>query len=189
MNVVAILGSPRRQGNSSGLADACTTLIAEKGHNITTYNLNNLNYKGCQACDGCKTRSETCILKDGLSPVLEDAKIADIIVLATPVYWGEVSSQMKGFIDRTYSYLTPEFITGPKRHRLSAGKKLIFITTQGGDEAMYDDIFPRYNSFFQQLEMFSDTKLIRGCDLSKVDDYRSQPALLTKMRETVEALL
>ncbi len=189
MKVVAILGSPRRKGNSSGLAETLTSLLTEKGFETKIHNLNSLNYKGCQACEGCKLKSEVCVVRDDLSAVLEDVKLAEVVILATPVYWGEVSAQMKGFIDRTYSYLTPEFMTGPKRHRLSSGKKLVFITSQGGDEALYDNIFPRYNGFFVQLEMFEETYLIRGCELSGKDDYQSRSDLSTKVKETVEAII
>jgi len=188
MKVVALLGSPRRHGNSSGMCESLTSLLEKKGHQVTTHYLNGLSYRGCQACGGCKGRSEVCVLLDDLTPVLKDVQNSDIAILASPVYWGEVSSQMKGYIDRTYSYLTPDFIEGPVRHRLTPGKKLVFILTQGGDKEMYDDIFPRYNGFFQQLEMFEDAFLLRGCDLSERDDYESRADLLEEIEEIADKL-
>lgn len=188
MKAIALLGSPRRNGNSSGLAQTCIDQLTEKGYEVESFNLNSLNLKGCQACDGCKGKSETCIIMDDLSPILEKIKDADILILASPVYWGEVSAQMKAFIDRTYSLLTPEFITGPIRHRLPPGKKLIFILSQGADNAMYEDIFPRYNNFWQQLEMFAETHLIRGCELSANSDYKSRSDLLDAAKDVVEAV-
>jgi multimeric flavodoxin WrbA len=121
MKVVALLASPRRKGNSNGLAESLTSIFTDEGHELSSYMLNDLTYKGCQACNGCKTRSDFCVLLDELTPVLQDVKNADVVVLASPVYWGEVNAQMKGFIDRTYSFLTPEFVTGPQRHRLPKG--------------------------------------------------------------------
>ncbi len=189
MKVVALLASPRRKGNSSGLADYFTRIMAENGHEVVTHTLNDLSYKGCQACNGCKTRSDFCVLLDELTPVLNDVKTADLVVLASPVYWGEVNAQMKGFIDRTYSYLTPEFVTGPVRHRLPEGKKLVFILSQGGDEALYDDIFPKYDNFFKELNFFDKTWLVRGCDLSEREEYKQRQDLLIELEEIAEELL
>ena len=188
MKVVALLGSPRRNGNSSGLAEKFTSLMAENGYEIKEYFLNGLTYRGCQACNGCKERTDYCVLHDDLLPVLRDVKEADVVVLASPVYWGDVTAQLKGFIDRTYSYLTPDFISGPERHRLPSGKKLVFILTQGGDEALYDDIFSRYTKFYQELDMFAEMHLIRGCELSERDDHASRLDLHGVVRETAQSL-
>ena len=129
------------------------------------------------------------MLLDDLTPVLDDVQKADVVILASPVYWGGVNAQLKGFFDRAYSYLTPEFVTGPVRHRLPPGKKLVFILTQGGDEALYDDIFPRYNNFFELLGLFEKSYLIRGCDLGDRQDFRTRNDLLELVEETAEELL
>ncbi len=188
MKVVALLGSPRQKGNSSGIASILTAEMGKQNHEIITYQLNELNYRGCQACTGCKTRSEVCVLLDDLTPVLKDVSEADVLILASPVYWGEVSAQLKGFLDRMYSYLTPEFVTGPVKHRLDSGKRLVFILAQGADEALYDDIFPKYNTFFEQLGLFDESFLIRGCDMNERDDYLSRDNILKRVREIVISL-
>ena len=189
MNVVALQGSPRRRGNSSGLCQMLTAKLREAGHEILSYHLNDLTYRGCQACEGCKKRSNYCVLLDDLTPVLNDVANADIILLASPVYWGDVSAQLKAFIDRTYSFLTPDFINGPVRHRLESGKHLVFILSQGADEAMYDDIYPRYSGFYKELDLFSSIYLLRGCELSDRQDYASRPDLHEKVEKLAEILL
>ena len=118
MEVVALLGSPRTKGNSAQLARIITAILADKGNRIHEYCLNNLNIKGCQACGACKGKSSCCTVDDDLAPVLEAVKCANVIILATPVYWGDISAQLKTFIDRTYSYLTPGFMTAESKHRL-----------------------------------------------------------------------
>lgn len=189
MKVVALLGSPRRKGNSSGLAEMLTSILEESGAEISTHFLNSLNYRGCQACNGCKERTDFCVLHDDLLPVLKDVQQSDVTIWASPVYWGDVTAQLKGFIDRTYSYLTPEFIEGPVRHRLGSGKKLVFILSQGGDTALYDDIFPRYNNFYAELGMFEESFLIRGCDLSERDDYADRDDLQDTVTEIAEKIM
>jgi multimeric flavodoxin WrbA len=78
----------------------------------------------------CKTKLDRCVLKDDLSEVLDAVRETDILVMATPVYYGEVSSQLKGFIDRTFSFLVPDYTTNPNPSRLQSNKKLVFIQTQ-----------------------------------------------------------
>ncbi|MFN2355598.1 MAG: flavodoxin family protein [Desulfopila sp.] len=189
MKAVALLASPRKKGNSNGLAESLTSILAVNGYEITPYYLNDLHYRGCQACNACKTRSESCVLLDDLRPVLEDIKNADVVIMASPVYWGDVSAPLKGFIDRSYSYLTPEFVTGPLRHRLPEGKKLVFILSQAADEAMYDDIFSRYTSIFDQIGLFEKSYLIRGCELSERGDYQEKDEALDAVDDTVDSLL
>lgn len=189
MKIVSLLGSPRKKGNSAILAGTITAFLAEEGNEIVIHSLNDITFKGCQACGGCKGSSEVCVLKDDLTPVLNDIHDADVVIMATPVYWGEVSSQMKGFIDRTYSFLTPGFMTEEKKHRLPAGKKLVFIQTQGAGSEMYNDIFPRYNGFFEQLSIFQETYLIRGCDINDRGAVNERSDLLEKARQTAQSIL
>ena len=189
MKIVSLLGSPRKKGNSAILAGVVTEALSKKGNEVVTHSLNNLSFKGCQACGGCKSKSEICVLKDDLTPVLNDIHEADVVVMATPVYWGEISSQMKGFIDRTYSFLTPGFMTEQKKHRLPAGKKLVFIQTQGAGSEMYNDIFPRYNRFFEQLNIFEETYLIHGCDINDKGAVNERSDLLEKARVTAESIM
>jgi len=87
-------------------------------------------HTGCQACYACKTKLDRCILKDDLTPVLEAVKNSDVLVIATPTYYGDVSGQLKCFMDRTYSYLKPDYITNSQPSRLAPGKKLVFIITR-----------------------------------------------------------
>ena len=96
---------------------------------------------------------------------------------------------MKGFIDRTYSFLTPGFMTEEKKHRLPPGKKLVFIQTQGAPTEMYNDIFQRYNSFFEQLSIFKESYLIHGGDINEKGAVKDRQDLLDKARETAKSVM
>ncbi|MGL1933291.1 MAG: flavodoxin family protein [Desulfotalea sp.] len=183
MKIVSLLGSPRTKSSSSTLASIVAENIDQDGKEYISHNLNKLNYRGCQGCMKCKGKNETCILKDDLTSVLQDVTEADVVIMATPVYWGDVSAQMKGFIDRTYSFLTPGFMTDEVKHRLPSGKKLVFIQTQGAPEPMYGEIFERYNSFFTMLNYFTETHLIRGYELSTETDVREMDTLVGQAEE------
>ena len=164
MKIVAILGSPRSRGNSATIARRFTDVAVSRGAVVETFELNRLSYRGCQGCYACKKTLDRCVLDDDLAPVLAAVKEADLVLLASPVYYGDVTAQLKGFIDRSYSYLKPDYITNPQPSRLEP-KKLIFVLTQGHpDQALFADIFPRYDTFLRWMG-FVETRLIRACGI------------------------
>lgn len=188
MKAAVLLGSPRINGNSTQLAEIIASTVERKGNSVTRFFLNKLDSRGCQACGACKGKSEVCVVKDDLTAVLETVKAADVIIMATPVYWGDISAQLKIFIDRTYSYLTPGFMNAGIKHRLPKGKKLVFILSQGAPQEMYSDVFARYNSFFEKLDYFDETYLLRGCELNEVGALEHRGDLVKGAREIAENL-
>lgn len=164
MKIVGLLGSPRTEGNSSTIANHFLKTAASLGAETSTYVLNRLNYRGCQGCYVCKTKLDRCVLNDDLAEVLDAVKEADAVLFASPVYYGDITSQLKGFVDRTFSYLVPDYRTNPQPSRITP-KKVIFVLTQGQpDEAAFSDIFPRYEGFLK-WQGHLDIKLIRACGI------------------------
>ncbi|MCE5336574.1 MAG: flavodoxin family protein [Desulfobacteraceae bacterium] len=174
MKTVCVLGSPREKGISTAIANQFCAAAESMGSEVRTFFLNKLRYSGCQACMACKKTHERCALEDDLTPVLDAIADADLLLLASPVYFGNVSSQLKGFIDRTYSFFVPDFVTNPKPCRLKPGKKVVFVLSQGmPDETAFANIYPWYEFVFLQRFGFSESRLIRACgvrDISKRQD-------------------
>jgi multimeric flavodoxin WrbA len=188
MRIACVLGSPRPRSNSSTIARRFCDAAAPFGATTETFGLNKLTYRGCQACMACKTKLDHCVVDDDLKGVLEAVRAADLIVLASPVYYGDVSAQLKGFIDRTYSYLVPDYITREDRSRLPRGKKLVMILTQGNpDENLFGDIFPKYSNFLA-WEGIEESHLIRGCGLQGEDSIRERPELLLQAEALADKL-
>lgn len=189
MHVVCLKGSPRTEGNSSALADALCARAREKGADVRSWNLNELDYRGCQACYLCKTQLETCALRDDLTPVLDAVRACDTLVLATPVYFGDVSAQTKAFIDRTFSFLKPNFQSEDQPGRLEPGKRLIFIQAQGNpDRNEFGDIYPRYSSFLM-WQGFRESEILRACGYQGPGDAARDPELLEHVEELAEKML
>ena len=109
MKVLCVQGSPRKKGNSATIARKFLEVAEDRGATIETYMLNDLDFKPCQACYACKTKLEHCALKDDLTPVLKALGECDLVVIATPVYYSDISAQTKAFIDRTFSFVNPDF--------------------------------------------------------------------------------
>ncbi len=188
MKMVGLLGSPRAEGTSATIARHLLQTAAALGAETQTFELNRLTYRGCQACYACKKGRDDCVLQDDLREVLAAVQAADVVLLASPVYYGDLTSQLKGFIDRSYSYLVPDYLTNPQPSRLSP-KKLVFILTQGQpEETMFADIFPRYD-FFLKWMGFTETSLIRVCGAGPGRDDRVPTQALQQAEVVARRLL
>lgn len=188
MKVVTLLGSPRSGKNSATIANRFTETAAGLGAETQTYELNRLAYRGCQGCYACKKTADRCVLQDDLTEVLAAVREANVVVLASPVYYGDVTAQLKGFIDRCYSYLRPDYLTNPQPSRLSP-KKLVMVLTQGHpDEGLFADIYPRYD-FFMKWMGFGESRLIRACGIGAVTADTVPDRFLRQAEETARSLM
>ena len=187
MKIVTLLGSPRTKGISSTIANRITATAATLGAQTRAFELNCLTYRGCQACYACKTGHDSCVIRDDLAEVLAAVKEADLVVLASPIYYGEISSQLKGFLDRTFSYLVPDYRTNPNPSRLTPKKMIIALAQGNPDEALFD-IFPHYESFLK-WQGFTDIRLVRACSVGPGNVEEVPEAVLRQAEETVRQLM
>ncbi len=189
MNIVCIYGSPQKKGNSATIANHLLDALPPGDHEVKRFNLNGLDYKGCQGCNVCKTKLETCVLKDDLEEVLEAVRETDVLVAAVPVYYSDVPGQFKCFVDRTWSYVKPDYRTNPAPVRLPPGKTLVFIQTQGEPGAdMHADIYPKYKNFFA-LYGFKEFHLIRALGVLGPGEVKDRDDIMKLAEETAAKLL
>jgi multimeric flavodoxin WrbA len=134
VNITQILGSPRKNGNGATLAGRFADVAKGLGVDVKTFFLNDLNFRGCQACMSCKGKLDRCAVQDDVTTVFESMRNADVIVAATPIYSGYASGQFKCFMDRCYSLISPDYMTNPEPSRLPPGKKAVLIVTQGNPD-------------------------------------------------------
>ena len=189
MHIVYLSGSPRKGGNSDTLAQYFLNYCQQRGATISAFQLNDLNYRGCQACDGCKKSSETCVLNDDLTEVLAQVAAADLLVLASPIYYGDVSAQLKAFIDRTYSFLKPGYIAMQQPNRFDIPKNLVFILAQGHRNAQcFADILPRYSDIFRWTG-FAKTWPIRAIDVYHRGDIDNKDAVFVEVEQVADEVM
>ena len=103
MNILVVTGSPRKGGNTEILADAFAQAAKESGHEVAVRKLSRLKVGPCLACEYCFTHGGVCMQDDAMNEILQDVHKADMLVLASPIYWFDISAQMKCFIDRLYA--------------------------------------------------------------------------------------
>lgn len=118
--IVAITGSPRKNGNSAAMADAFIQAAEARGHAVTRFDAALKQVGGCRACETCFKTGKACSFDDDFNTVAPAILEADAVVFVTPVYWYSIPAQIKGVIDRLYS-----FVVGGKD---IAGKDCALIT-------------------------------------------------------------
>lgn len=97
--VLILSGSPRKNGNSDILCDEFARGAAEAGNAVEKIRVAEKSIGYCRACYAC--RNGECAIKDDMAEVLQKMIDADVIVLASPVYFYSVDAQLKALIDRT----------------------------------------------------------------------------------------
>lgn len=98
--VLILSGSPRKNGNSDLLCDEFMKGAAEAGHQVEKIRVADKNIGYCRACYACKGTG-ICAIKDDMAEVLQKMIDADVLVLASPVYFYSIDAQLKAFIDRS----------------------------------------------------------------------------------------
>lgn len=100
-NVLILSGSPRKGGNSDLLCDAFMKGAIESGHTVEKIRVSEKKIGYCRGCYYCKKSKGVCAIQDDMADVLQKMIDADVIVLASPVYFYSIDAQLKAVIDRT----------------------------------------------------------------------------------------
>lgn len=102
--IVILNGSPRKNGNTSALVKAFTDGAESSGNNVTEFFLDRMNINGCKGCFGGHSSKECpCVQKDDMSKIYPVVKESEVIVLATPLYYWNMSGQIRTAIDRLFA--------------------------------------------------------------------------------------
>ena len=121
--IMIIDGGPRKTFNTASMLQkfAEGAMSVSDQIEVKTVRLYGLDYKGCMSCMACKIKgkaSNVCKYKDALTPVLEEIAQADGLVLGSPIYFGDVTGQMRAFLERlAFPWLSYNdySLTAPKR--------------------------------------------------------------------------
>jgi multimeric flavodoxin WrbA len=137
MKAIAINGSPRKQGNTATLLNKALAGAASLGAETEIVNLYDIDYKGCQSCYACKLKGGKsygkCAQQDGLTPVLERIRKADVLIMGSPLYLAMISGEMKTFLER-FMYPYVKYSITPPRSLFPGKPSIGFIYTMGQSE-------------------------------------------------------
>lgn len=140
MKILVLNGSPRSEGNTKWMIEAFKEGAAVHGHQIDVVDVCRKKINGCLACEYCHTQNKgICIQKDDMQEVYDLLKEAEMLVIASPIYYHGLTGQLKCALDRLYAVAYPI-----KPERLS--KTAMFLSS--GDADMYEGALFSFNGDF-----------------------------------------
>lgn len=165
--ILILSGSPRKDGNSDLLCDQFRRGAEEAGHQVEKISLRDQQINYCIACDACQKNGGTCVHRDDMAGILERMSAAEVIVMATPVYFYTMNGQMKTLIDRTYA-----------RYTGISGKEFYFVMTAAvGNRALLERTLEGFRGFTACLSGAREQGVVYGTGAWQAGDIRKSPAM------------
>jgi multimeric flavodoxin WrbA len=176
MKIMAVNGSPRKTWNTATLLIKALEGAASQGADTELIHLYDLQFTGCTSCFACKTRDGKsygrCAVKDGLAPILKKVETVDGLILGSPIYFGNVSGEMRSFLERL---LFPFFTyTEPPQSLFARKIPTGFIYTMNVTEGImkewgYEQVFDQNHRLLQTV--FGSSERLCSCDTLQFKDY------------------
>lgn len=143
MNILVLNGSPHLNGNTVAMVSAFSEGAKGNGHRVITINVCQKKIVGCLACEYCHTKGNgKCIQNDDMHDVYPVLEEAEMIVLASPVYYHGFTGQLQCAINRIYALDKPKNL-----------KKAALILSSGSDNVYGGAIYEYKNSFLDYLKL------------------------------------
>ena len=154
MSILIISGSPRKGGNTELLAEAFAKGAA-KHHHVEIVSVRDYKVNPCLGCNACfKSEANTCAQKDDMTVIYEKMSKADMLVIASPVYFYSISAQLKAVIDRFHN---------PIRDTFHIKKMAILLVGAASLPELFDAILTEYNLCLKFFDIEDAGKvLVRG---------------------------
>jgi len=164
--VLILSSSPRKRGNSNALCDRFMEGASEAHHQVEKVMLAEKKINYCTGCYACRSNGK-CPQKDDMAQILDSMVAADVIVMATPVYFYTMCAQMKTVIDRTVA-----------RYTKIAGKEFYFIATQAdSNQAAMERTFEGFRGFTACLPGAKEKGVVYGAGAWEAGDILASHAM------------
>lgn len=167
--IMILNGSPRANGNTALLIEAFTKGAESAGHSVVTFSLDAMDIHGCKGCYcGGKDPESPCVQKDDMDKIYPVYKQADIVVLASPLYFWNLSGQLCTALDRLFA------VAECDPHFRSPVKKSILLMAAEG--CAFEDCISYYDSLMKHLNWESLGKVLCGGVLA-AGDAKGKPEI------------
>jgi multimeric flavodoxin WrbA len=165
--IVILSASPRKGGNSDLLCDQFMLGATEAGHQVEKIFLQDKKINHCTACGACQSNGGRCLQQDDMAEVLDKMIRANVIVMATPVYFYAMNGQMKTLIDRTYA-----------RYTEITHKEIYFIMTAAvSSKELLERTLEGLRGLTSCLGGAKEKGVIYGTGAWEIGDIKGSPAL------------
>lgn len=175
-NIILINGSARKNGNTVQMLEKVKSGAISVGASAEIINLFDLDYKGCCACYSCKVKGGKyyghCPINDDLKLLFHKIENADAFVLGSPIYWSNLSGQMRSFMERLFF----QYLVYGEQYSSEAPKtfKTALLTTMNINEKMYKSsglVDTLGNIKMTMTLLFGSCELINLFATVQFDDY------------------
>ena len=172
MDIVAIIGSPRKHANTDMLFDEMIRGAKENGHNVIKHYVGDLDVHPCRACGVCMSGND-CVFKDDGFTVTHQIAEAEGLIVATPIYFGQMTGDLKVLLDRMYGLTHNPLIplTG----------KVALIFTHLGPEGYYDSYIELTK--IQPFQMDMHYQIVDVLDVGSLGNVQNQSNKLIESYE------
>lgn len=178
--VVGISGSPRRGGNSDTLLDKALEGASSVGARTEKIFLNDMDFRPCQACGGCD-EAGVCMLPDDMRQIYKSLESADAIIVASPVYFGSVTAQLKAMVDRFQGSWVARYVLKSESRRWD--RKGYFLCVSGSRERrFFTDARKIVKNFFATIGVKYSGEIFCG-GVDRAGEVRGRPGIVTKAFE------
>ncbi|MFH1228239.1 MAG: flavodoxin family protein [Planctomycetota bacterium] len=186
MDILALYGSPRKNGNTDILMEEFLrgALSAAPGAHIEKLCMRDLNIKPCTECNAC-LKTGDCIFNDDMEGIYSRLLSADIVVLAAPVFFCNLPSQAKTLVDRTQALWARKHILMWDMGRKRAG----FFISVGGTKGklLFDGIKQTVKYFFDTINVeYKGERFYRSID--NKGDIKKHPTALQEVFESGKSM-
>jgi len=165
--VLILSGSPRKGGNSDLLCDEFLRGARESGNQVEKIFLGHKKVAPCNACYYCKSSGGKCAIRDDMAEILDKMQAADVIVMASPVYFYSIDAQMKAVIDRSVARWTD-----------IPNKELYYIMTAAEDsDTVMDCTLACFRGFAACLDGAQEKGVIYGKGVYEAGAIKGLPAM------------
>ena len=182
MKVFALMGSPRKGGNSDALMDAAMMGICDVRPDVLFHEVR-VSDVGIEPCDGCGEccRNGKCHIKDKMQNIYKWLERVDIVLVATPIYFMGPPSTLKCMIDRTFCIWSRKVLLKRKGKRKKRGTGALLASAGDKDRKMFRSVISNVKALFWTIGVRYSGQILA----SGMDSYRSvkeRPALLVKAK-------
>jgi multimeric flavodoxin WrbA len=152
MNIIGIIASPRKEGNTAWIVNKILEGAKEQGAETQVWYFSDLDIKPCRGCWGCHKGDQGCVIKDDMQKLNKAIDHANAIVFGSPIYMMQMSAQAKIVIDRMFARFSPRYSPYFKEEN-AAQKKLILTFNQGNpDSGLFQSYIDYTKHMFELLE-------------------------------------
>lgn len=178
MNVLILSTSLRGGSNSDNLARECERGARDAGHTVEYISLKGKDIRFCIGCLSCLTNGK-CVLQDDVAAIMVKVKEAETIVFATPIYYYEMSGQMKTLLDR----LNPLYSGDYKFRNI-----YMIATSAEAEESAFEKAYNGLQGWVDCFEKASLKGIIAGGGINDTNDAANHADVMKKAYELGRAL-